>query len=92
MSIVKVLNLETIIGEELGSNQFCTRIGKVFRLSHTKLVYSVADGRFESSATSLPDETGILLDIYITQSVDDYLSQLDAVKEHTLNLIEKNEE
>lgn len=91
MSIVKVLKLGTIIGEELGSNQFCSAGGKTFRLSHTKLIYTVADNTHESMATSLPDETGILPDIYVTQSVDDYLNKIDAVKEHTLTLIQKNE-
>jgi C-terminal processing protease CtpA/Prc len=92
MSIVKVLNLGTIIGEELGSNQFCSAGGKTFRLSNTKLIYTVADNTHESMATSLPDETGILPDIYVTQSVEDYINKIDAVKEKTLKLIEKNEE
>jgi tetratricopeptide (TPR) repeat protein len=91
MSIAKVLKLGTIIGEELGSNQFCTGGGKTFRLSHTKLVYSVAEDTYESMATSLPDETGILPDIYVTQSIDDYLNRIDAVKENTFKLIQKNE-
>ncbi len=91
MSIVKVLNLGTIIGEELGSNQFCSAGGKSFRLSNTKLVYTVADNTHESMATSLPDESGILPDIYVTQSVEDYLNRIDAVKEHTLKLINENE-
>jgi len=91
MSIVKVLKLGTIIGEELGSNQFCSAGGKTFRLSHTKLIYTVADNTHESMATSLPDETGILPDIYVTQSLDDYLNRIDAVKVHTLKLISKNE-
>lgn len=92
MSIVKVLNLGTIIGEELGSNQFCSAGGKTYRLSHTKLVYTVADNTHVSMATSLPDEKGILPDIYITQSVDEYLHRIDAVKDYTLKLINKNEE
>ncbi|MCR9017061.1 S41 family peptidase [Aquiflexum sp. XJ19-11] len=91
MSIVKVLNLGTVIGEELGSNQFCSAGGKTFRLPNTKLVYTVADNTHESMATSLPDETGILPDIYVTQSADEYLNKIDAVKESALKLIEKNE-
>jgi len=91
MSIAKVLKLGTIIGEELGSNQFCSAGGKAFRLSHSKLIYTVADNTHESMATSLPDETGILPDIYVTQSIDDYLNKIDAVKESALKLIEKNE-
>lgn len=91
MSIVKELKLGRIIGEELGSNQFCSAGGKTFRLSHSKLIYTVADNTHESMATSLPDETGILPDFYITQSVDEYLDRIDAVKEYTLNLIDQEE-
>lgn len=91
MSIAKVLNLGTIIGEELGSNQFCSAGGKTFRLSNTRLIYNVADNTHVSMATSLPDETGILPDIFVTQSVDDYLNKKDAVKEHALKLITANQ-
>jgi C-terminal processing protease CtpA/Prc len=91
MSIVKVLKLGTIIGEELGSNQFCTGGGKTLRLSYTKLVYTVAEDTYESMATSLPDETGILPDIYVTQSVEDYMNRIDTVKESALKLIGKSE-
>jgi len=91
MSIVKVLKLGTIIGEELGSNQFCSAGGKMFRLPHTKLVYTVADNTHESMATDLPDAIGILPDIYVTQTVDEYLNRIDAAKEQTLKLIKENE-
>jgi C-terminal processing protease CtpA/Prc len=62
MSLVKAHNLGTIIGEELGSNQFCTAGQTLFRLSNTKLVISVANNTHVSTATKLPDETGILPD------------------------------
>ncbi len=87
MSIVKLLNLGTIIGEELGSNQFCSAGGKTFRLSHTKLIFTVADNTHVSMATSLPDERGILPDIYVTQNIDEYLDRVDAVREFALKLI-----
>lgn len=90
MSIAKVLKLGTIIGEELGSNQFCSAGGQMLRLSNTKLIYTVADNTHESMATTLPDETGILPDIYVTQSIGDYLNKVDAVKESALKLIDTN--
>lgn len=89
MSLVKVLKLGTIVGEELGSNQFCTAGQKICRLPNTKLVYYVANVTAESTATSLPDETGILPDHYVTQGIDDYLNNVDAVKEYTIRLVEK---
>ena len=89
MSLVKVLNLGTIVGEELGSNQFCSAGQKICRLSNTKLQYYVANNTHESTATSLPDEIGILPDHAVTQSIDDYLNKVDAVKQYTIKLVQK---
>ncbi|MBN8682485.1 MAG: tetratricopeptide repeat protein [Chitinophagales bacterium] len=86
MSLVKVLNLGTIVGEELGSNQFCSAGQKVCRLKNTKLVFYVANNIHESSATALPDETGILPDHTLRQSLDDYLNGTDRVKAFTIQL------
>jgi hypothetical protein len=87
MSIVKSHKLGTIIGEELGSNQFCTAGQTMFRLRNTELVVAAANNTHISSATSLPDDKGILPDFYVTQSIDDYLKKVDAVKNYTLKLI-----
>jgi len=89
MSLVKVLNLGTIVGEELGSNQFCSAGQKVCRLRNTKLEFNVADNTHVSTATSLPDETGILPDHYVAQSIDDFLKGTDTVKEFTIQLAQK---
>src|SRR3989339_871720 len=89
MSLVKVHNLGTIIGEELGSNQFCTAGQTLFRLRNTKFVISSANNTHVSIATKLPDNVGILPDIFLTQSIDDYLNRVDAVKNYALKLIRK---
>lgn len=86
MSLAKVHELGAIVGEELGSNQFCSAGQTVCRLSNTKLMYFVANNTHVTSATSLPDETGILPDHHITQSIDDYLNQVDTVKEFAVGL------
>lgn len=78
----------TIIGEELGSNQFCTAGQMLTRLSNTKLVVSVANNTHISTATELPVEKGVLPDYYITQSIDEYLNKVDAVKISHLNILE----
>lgn len=91
MSLVKVFNLGTIVGEELGSNQFCSAGQKICRLSNTKLEYYVANNTHESTATALPDEVGILPDHAVTQSIDDYLNKVDAVKVYTIQLIQKRD-
>lgn len=90
MSLVKAHNLGTIIGEELGSNQFCTAGQTLCRLKNTKLVISVANNTHISTATKLPDNIGILPDRFVTQSIDDYLNKVDAVKDYTLKRIRKN--
>lgn len=89
MSLVKLHNLGVIIGEELGSNQFCTAGQTLCRLKNSKLVVSVANNTHISTATSLPDETGILPDFYVSQSIDDYFNKVDAVKNYAFQLIGK---
>ena len=86
MSLAKVWKLGTIIGEELGSNQFCSAGQTVCRLSNTRLMYFVANNTHVSTATSLPDEQGIMPDHQITQSIDDYLNKVDTVKEFAVKL------
>lgn len=87
MSLVKTHHLGTIVGEELGSNQFCTAGQTLFRLKNTKFVVASANNTHISSATALKDNQGILPDIYVSQSIDDYLSKNDIVKKYTLQLI-----
>jgi C-terminal processing protease CtpA/Prc len=89
MSLVKAHHLGTIIGEELGSNQFCTAGQTLIRLRNTKLVVSVANNTHVSTATNLPDDVGILPDIFVAQSIDDYLNKVDVVKNYALDLIRK---
>jgi C-terminal processing protease CtpA/Prc len=90
MSLVKAYNIGPIIGEELGSNQFCTAGQTLCRLKNTKLVISVANNTHISTATKLPDEIGILPDIFVAQSIDDYLNKVDAIKDYTLKLSRNN--
>ncbi|MEI2675852.1 MAG: S41 family peptidase [Chitinophagaceae bacterium] len=89
MSIVKHFDVGTIVGEELGSNQFCSAGMTTCRLSNTKLVYYVANNTHELLAITLPDETGILPDYYISQSIDEYLQKIDVVRDFTIELVKK---
>ncbi|MFH6603014.1 S41 family peptidase [Maribacter algicola] len=87
MALAKELGLGTIVGEELGSNQFCTAGQTVLRLSSTKLVYYVANTTSRLADINLPDEKGILPDYTIIQNIDDYLNKVDTVKEFAFKLI-----
>ncbi len=89
MAKVKSLNLGTIVGEELGSNQFCTAGQTVCRLRNSKMMFYVANSSSRVAGTSLPDDKGILPDYPVVQGIDDYLSHVDTVKEFTLNLIQE---
>lgn len=91
MSIARYLKLGTIVGEELGSNQFCSAGMTTRRLTNTKLVYYVANNTHESLAINLPDETGILPDHAVTQGIDDFLIKRDAVKAFTIQLAKQNQ-
>jgi len=87
MSLVKVHKLGTIIGEELGSNQFCSAGSTSCRLKNTKLNYYVANNTHISTATILPDEKGILPDHFVSQNIDDVINRKDVVKEFALGLL-----
>lgn len=87
MSLVKTMKLGTIIGEELGSNQFCSAGSTTCRLKNTKISYYVANNTHISTATSLPDEIGILPDHYLHQNIEDVISRRDVVKEFALGLL-----
>jgi C-terminal processing protease CtpA/Prc len=89
MSIIKNLELGTIIGEELGSNQFCTAGQTICRLRNTKLLFYVANSPSRVAVKNLPDDRGIMPDYTITQNINDYLNKVDTVKEFTLKLITK---
>ncbi|MCG8329581.1 MAG: S41 family peptidase [Chitinophagales bacterium] len=89
MAVARDLKLGTIIGEELGSNQFCTAGQTIRRLSNTGLEYYIPNSTCISSATSSPEDRGILPDHYIAQSIDDYLDSIDRVKVYTMELIAK---
>ncbi len=91
MALAKEMNLGTIIGEELGSNQFCTAGQTILRLANTKLVYYVANATSKLAATTLPDEKGILPDHKIIQNIDDYLNKVDTVKEYAFELISRED-
>ena len=86
MAIAKDLNLGTIIGEELGSNQFCTAGQSICRLKNTKVEFYVANSVSRLANNNMPDETGILPDHEVYQSIKDYLNEVDAVKEFALEL------
>lgn len=89
MSMVKTLDLGPMVGEELGSNQFCTGGATASRLSNTKFDYRIGNNNNKTTATELPDEVGILPDYYVSQSIDEYLNREDVVMETAFELIDK---
>ncbi|MNJ86399.1 Peptidase family S41 [compost metagenome] len=89
MSLVKSWNLGTLVGEELGSNQFCSAGQKICRLKNTKMLVFIANNTHVSSASGLPDDRGIFPDYPVNQTAEDYFEGRDVVKEYALELIRK---
>ena len=87
MAMVKEMELGVIIGEELGSNHYCTAGQTIFKLKNTRLQFYSANNENWVTANSLSPETGILPDYYISQDIDDYLNKKDVVKDFALDLI-----
>lgn len=88
MSLVKHLNLATLVGEELGSNQFCTGGQIGFRLPNTEIFYAVGRYTYVTTADSVSDERGVMPDYHVVQSINDYLNNIDTVLEYTKVLID----
>lgn len=88
MSLVKHLNLATLVGEELGSNQFCTGGQISFRLPNTEIFYAVGRYTYVTTADSVSDERGVMPDHHVVQSINDYLNNIDTVLEYTKVLID----
>lgn len=87
MSLVKKHHLGTIFGEELGSNQYCTAGQTVCRLKKTRTPFYVSNTIVISSATNLPDDRGILPDVFINQDIESYLQRNDLVKDQVIQHI-----
>lgn len=87
VSLIKHLNLATLVGEELGSNQYCTGGQKEFKLSNTELIFHVGRYTYVTTATSLPEDRGIFPDHSVVQGIQDYLTDIDTVMKYTLELI-----
>ena len=89
MAMVKDMQLGIIVGEELGSNHFCTAGQTIYKLKNTRMEFYSANTGNSVTATSLPDDRGILPDHYVTQGISDYLNKVDVVKAYTVGLIEE---
>ena len=87
MSVVKFMKLGIVVGEELGSNHFCSAGQTICRTTNTKTEYSVANNTHIAISDPLPAEVGILPDHFINQNIEDYLHKVDAVKAFTLQLL-----
>jgi len=87
MAMVKELQLGTIVGEELGSNHFCTAGQTIYKLKNTRLEFYSANAGNQVTANALPVDRGILPDHYVTQGISDYLNKVDVVKNYAIGLV-----
>ncbi|MCV6629866.1 MAG: S41 family peptidase [Flavobacteriaceae bacterium] len=90
MAKAKQLQLGAIVGEELGSNQFCTAGQTLLRLPNTKLQYHLANSTSRLLGVQLPEETCIVPDVEVFASISEVLAQQDMVLHYVKNSIIKN--
>lgn len=89
LSVMKVNNVGTIIGEEAGGTYTCNDSGKWFELKHSGLKLRMARQSFKTIASTLPRDRGVMPDHPVRVNGQDVLSGKDAVMEYTLRMIEK---
>lgn len=88
IAIAKDRQLGTIVGEELGSNHFCTAGQGTFRMENAKAEFYVANTPSAVDVNSIPDHQGVLPDNVVVQSINDYLKGVDTVLNYALQLCE----
>lgn len=87
MAMAREYNLGTIVGEELGSNQFCTAGQSVLRLSNTKMLFYVANSTSQVKVGDANPSRGVLPDYEKILSIENYVNNEDEVRKFTLQLI-----
>lgn len=88
-SILKDKNRATFIGEDLGSNQFCTANQKQFQLTNTQISYTVGQNIFFTDVIEKDASKIITPDYKITQTINDYLTDTDVVLKYAIEFLRK---
>lgn len=88
-SILKDKNRVKFVGEDLGSNQFCTANQKQFQLTNTQISYIVGQNIFFTSVHEKDARKIIQPDYKVRQSINDYLIDKDVVLEYAIKLFNK---
>jgi hypothetical protein len=86
LSVMKVNNVGTIIGEEAGGTYTCNDSGKWFELKNSGLRLRMARVSFKTTADSLPRDKGVLPDHVVKMNSGDVLAGRDVVMEYALKL------
>ena len=86
-SIYKDKKRVIFVGEDLGSNQFCTANQKQFQLTNTQIKYTVGQNIFFTDVRETDASKAIKPDYEISQSIDDYLADKDVVLEFAEELV-----
>lgn len=90
VSILKEKDRVTLVGEDLGSNQFCTANQKQFQLTNTQINYTVGQNIFFTAVLEKDASKIIKPDIAVTQSIDDYLIDEDVVLNYAKKYLRNN--
>ena len=88
-SIYKDRKRVIFVGEDLGSNQFCTANQKQFQLTNTQIEYTVGQNIFYTNVSETDAGKAIKPNYEITQTIDDYLNDNDVVLDFAIKLCKK---
>ena len=87
MAMVREMKLGTILGEELGSNQFCSAGQTIYKLKNTRLQFYSANNTNRVNVSSTEDARGIIPEHLVFQNIDEFIDEVDAVKDYAIKLI-----
>jgi hypothetical protein len=86
-SLIKYHGLGTFIGEESGGGAVVTDGGKSITLKNTKIRAYCATTVFKTAVEGLPEGRGVIPDLVVRPSLEDYLKGNDPQLKKTLELI-----
>ena len=88
-ALLKYHGLGTFIGEETGATFTCNDASYDVELKHTRYRTQSARRTFAAAVYGFPLTQGNLPDHYVQQTIEEVISGYDAVKEYTLQLINR---
>lgn len=90
LSLIKDQNRGVIIGQESGGGYMCSDYSKEVTLNNSGLKFNVAKQIFATSVVGQELGRGIIPDVQIDYTIDDYISEKDLEMEYATRFIKEN--